>query len=164
MVMKNGKIWIGILVVAVVAAAAIGGGWYFRQRSARQHCPVCARPIHSKTRAVVEIDGKHSQTCCPACALALQAQTGRRVRLLSVADFDTDAPLAPERATYLVGSDVRTCGEHREPRLDEEKRPFDVHYDRCEPGILAFRTRERAADFGRGHGGKIATLKELGMR
>lgn len=162
--MNNGKIWAGIALVTVVAALALGGGWYLRHRRAAGHCAICLRPVHANARAVAEIDGKREEACCPACVLALRAQTRRNVRLLLVSDYDTRQPIAPGQATYVVGSDQQTCAQHAVAPLDEEKRATAIHYDRCEPSILAFGSRDRAVAFAREHGGNVGTLENLGMR
>lgn len=159
--MKNGKAWIGALLVVAVGAIALGGAWYLRQRRAAGHCAFCLRPVHVRT--VAERDGKRQEACCPACVLALRAQTHANVRIISVADYDTHRDLAPDQAAYVVGSDVHTCAGQPAVKVDESKRPLPLHYDRCEPSILAFASRERATAFVKEHGGNIATLRDLGM-
>ncbi len=162
--MNNGRKWIGILLVAVVGVIAVGGGLYFRYRRTEQRCWICQRPLHADNLVVTELDGKRNEACCPACVLALRAQSGKKVRMLKVTDYVTHQPLAPEQATYVVGSDVNTCAQHSPPQLDEEKRALAIHYDRCAPSILAFRNKPEAEDFAKQHGGNMGSLADLGMK
>jgi len=162
--MNNGRKWIGILVVAVAGLAAVGGGLYFRYRRIEQRCWVCQRPLHADNIVVAELDDQRHEACCPACVLAMRAQTGKKVRIVTVTDYLTHQPLAPEQATYVVASDVNTCAQHSPPHLDEEKRARAVHYDRCTPSILAFRSKPEAEDFAKQHGGNVGSLADLGIR
>ena len=162
--MRNGKAWIGLLLVAVVGGIALGTARYFRGQRGTAYCSYCLRPVHASTRAVAARGDKPEPACCPACVLAMRAQTGKKVRLVSVADFDTHRELAPAQAAYVVGSDVPTCAEQPSVKVDETKHPLPAHYDRCAPSIVAFGTRQRAEEFARKQGGKVATLEELGMR
>ena len=164
MAMNDGKKWVGILVVAVVGLAAVGGGLYLRHRHGEEQCWVCKRPLHADNLTVAALDGARHEACCPACVLAMRAQTGRKISLVSVTDYLTHKPLAPEQASFVVGSDVNTCAQHSPPRVDEEKRALAIHYDRCAPSILAFRTRAEAEEFAGQHGGKVGSLADLGIR
>ena len=164
MATRNGNVWTGVAVVMTVAALVGGGVLYFRHQQASAQCPLCVRPIHANNRTVIEVDGARKQVCCPACALSLKAQKGSALRFLSVADFDTNETLVAERATYVIGSDVRTCLKHASPPIDESKRALALHLDRCEPNILAFRTHDRAVAFAGEHGGTLAAFSELGVR
>lgn len=161
----SGKVLIGIVLVLVVAGAVTGGILYTRHRTAGQQCALCARPVHDNARTVTEVDGKREDTCCPACALAQRAQTGHKVKLISVADYDTHQQIDPHKATYIVGSDVSICTQHANGhQAADDKYPLARRYDRCEPSILAFTSRERAEQFAKEHGGNLAGLRELGIK
>ena len=161
--MRNQKLLSTLLVVAMAAAVWIGAG---RQRRAAPHdiCPICQRPVLHKSRVEVERDGKREAACCPSCLLAFRAQTGRKVRLVSVTDFDSGTALPPAQAAYVVGSDADTCAGQAQVKVDQTKHPMPAHYDRCTPGIAAFSNRRRATEFARLHGGNVATLRDLGVR
>ncbi len=163
MTMNNGKKWIGLLIVLVVGAAALGGGWYLRHRRTEQQCWVCKRPIHADNKVIAELDGRRHETCCPACVLAMRAQTHKKVRMVSVTDYLSRQPIEPAQASFVVGSDVDTCGQHGAPAVGEDMRDMQVHFDRCRPSIVAFRNRQDADAFVGQHGGKIGSLAELGM-
>lgn len=162
--MSKGKIVVGLLLVIVVAAGALGTAWYVRSRKTAQVCALCSRPIHAKHRAVAERNGKTEQTCCVTCAVAMRAQLGKKARLVGVTDYDTVKELGPAAATYVVGSSVHTCTDKPTVKVDETKHAMERHHDRCEPSILAFATRERAEAFAKEKGGNVATLAELGVK
>ncbi len=166
MIITNGKKWVGVLIVVLVGGLAIGAGWYVRSRRAEGVCTLCRRPVHAESRALAELNGKREEACCPACVLRLRAQTGQKVRLIAVSDYNTHESLAPAQAAYVVGSDVVTCslhGDHGAGHVDADKQPLEKTFDRCEPSILAFRSREAAVAFTRQHGGNIGTLSDLGI-
>lgn len=162
----TGKIAAGLLLVLAVTAGALAMQWYVRARDTANRCALCTRPVHTATRATVERDGKRESACCIACVLAMRAQVGRptseKARLISVADYDTGAEIAPEPAAYVVGPEVKTCSEGPAVKFDETKHPLASHYDRCAPVILAFSSKGRADEFAKQHGGKVATLRDLG--
>ncbi len=162
--MSKGKILVGLLLVIVVAAGALGTAWYVRHRRAVQVCALCSRPVHAQYRAMAERNGKNEQTCCITCALAMRAQLGKKARLVTVTDYDTRRELGPAAATYVVGSSVHTCADAPTVKVDETKHAMERHHDRCEPSILAFATRERAEAFAKEKGGNVGTLTELGVK
>ncbi len=65
-----------------------------------------------------------------------------------------------ENATFVVGSDQHVCA-HQEMPMDQTKTPMPVHFDRCEPPVMAFRNTGQAASFVGEHGGAVQTLAQL---
>jgi hypothetical protein len=74
--------------------------------------------------------------------------------------FSTGAKLSPEDAFVVRGSDVNMCVHTRE-LMDADKRPADLHYDRCSPSLIAFAKRSEAMQFVREHGGKVLPFSEV---
>jgi hypothetical protein len=100
------------------------------------------------------------EVCCLSCALNYGRQTSKAVTILSVTDHDSGKPLDPDRATFVVGSEVSPCTHDAEQmRLEGETLP--VHWDRCLPSILAFASREAADAFHARYGGRVRSLQEL---
>jgi nitrous oxide reductase accessory protein NosL len=60
----------------------------------------------------------------------------------------------------VKGSDVNMCAQAHE-MIDADKRPADVHYDRCAPSILAFAQEGEAIQFSREHGGTVHSFREV---
>src|SRR5262245_27330674 len=71
-------------------------------------CPLCQRAIHAHMQVGITHNSLPLKTCCMSCALTYQAQT-RNVQIKAVTDFITDAGLNPQKAIYVVGSDVSPC-------------------------------------------------------
>ena len=145
--------------VALVAALAAGGTWVL-QRTQPETCRVCQRAIHAEARAVIEVDGKREPVCCARCALTLQQQEHRPVRLVEVTDYVSRASLAPESAYFVEGSRVILCEKH-EPLLDQTKHPYPRVFDRCVPSLYAFARREEAEAFAQENGGTVRRLPEV---
>lgn len=151
------------LAVAFPAAAALGyGGWrYFRTRT-EHSCKACARPVHDQTRTVATVGAERGVYCCPACAFSDHKQGGAKVTILELTDFEGGAVLDPARASLVRDSEVNLCKRHSgTPPASADKRPLQSHYDRCDPGILAFRDAARARDFAALHGGRVVTIQDL---
>jgi len=124
-------------------------------------CHACQRPVHGATRTVAFHEGKRMTFCCPACAISESKQEGQTVEVLSLTDFDTGKEIPPDSALLVRGSDVNPCAEHAPPGPATDKRPMQVTYDRCAPGLLAFPNRAAAETFARNHGGTILTWKDV---
>ncbi|MBI2819790.1 MAG: hypothetical protein HYX73_07410 [Acidobacteria bacterium] len=161
--MDKNKKWFSatmVLVLMVVASYAV----FQWQRQIRQDtenvCQICWRPVHSSMLTMGEVNGEEKRFCCPACALTTAQQTGRPVHLTRLTDLNINQPLDPKTAILVRGSDVN-LDMHSQPLVDQEKRPVPVHFDRCTPSILAFRTREEAQTFQRDHGGELLQITDL---
>lgn len=161
--MSNRRKWvissIGIILVAIAGYAVFE---YQRQMrgNTENACQICWRPIHVSMLTVGEVDGEEKRFCCPACALTTAQQTGHSVKILRLTDFNTNQPLDPKAAFLVRGSDINP-DIHSQPLIDQEKRPAPVHFDRCAPSILAFRSRREAQAFQRDHGGELLQIAEL---
>ena len=121
---------------------------------------MCSRPVHPESRTVALIDGRKAMFCCPACALTVQRQSGKAVKLIALTDYETRAELAPDRAYIVENSDLNHCARTA-ALLDQTKTPHHVQFDRCSPGYLAFAHRPVAENFLKNHGGRLMRLSEL---
>jgi len=150
--------------IALILVAVAGYAVFEYQRQARENaenvCQICWRPVHSSMLTVGEVNGEETRFCCPACALTTAQQTGKPVRLTRLTDFNSNQPLDPKAAFLVRGSDVN-LDMHSQPLVDQEKRPVPVHFDRCTPSILAFRSREDAQAFQKDHGGEVLQIADL---
>jgi hypothetical protein len=117
-------------------------------------CYVCQRPVHAHSKTVAVAGGRARPFCCPACALSQHA------RITGLTSFTTSAPLAPDNAWVVRGSDLNMCVRTQE-LIGADKRAADLRYDRCLPGILAFARRDEAARFASEHGGEVLRFSEL---
>jgi hypothetical protein len=144
----------------VVLALLTAGGYWLLQRTAPAECKVCRREIHAAARAVIEVDGKQEAVCCVRCAMTLDEQEKKPVRLVEVTDYVSQTPLAPKDAFYVEGSRIVLCMSH-EPHMDETKHPQARIFDRCEPSVYAFARREEAESFAAQNGGVVLGLAEL---
>lgn len=150
------KTLISIVVLALLSA----GGYWLLQRTAPAECKVCRREIHAVARAVIEVDGKQEAVCCVRCAMTLDVQEHKPVRLVEVTDYMRRLALAPPNAVFVEGSRVVLCQSH-EPHLDETKHAQSRIFDRCEPSVYAFARREEAEAFVAQNGGVVLSFAEL---
>lgn len=153
---------IAVLVI-VLAAAAIAGPrlWRWAEGPPAGHCPICLRQEHKDSMVKFQAEGERpGQACCLSCALTYGRQTHKKVTILAVTDHTTGKELAPEGATFVVGSDVSPC-THMMMHVGPEKQEYPVHWDRCLPSILAFPSSDAAEAFRTQHGGRIRNLTEL---
>jgi hypothetical protein len=111
-------------------------------------------------RTLAVINGRSRVFCCPACALSEHEQEGKPIHIAELTDFLTGAKLSPDHAFVVKGSDINMCATKHE-MMDADKRPADVHYDRCSPSLLAFGSQSDAAHFVREHGGEIRSFSEI---
>ena len=150
-----------VFMAGVVIALALGGWWLVRQHEARV-CPFSGRVIHKQARAYVTIGGRNYETCCLRCALIEAEQTGKRLRVREIADFDTGRMLDPQKAWYVEGSDVNLC--MRTTRSAQNPSGHGVYlraFDRCSPSVYAFHDEQHARAYMAQHGGVLKRLKDL---
>ena len=147
---------VSVLVLGLLAA----GGYWLLKRTSPEECRICRREIHAAARAVIEVDGKREAVCCVRCAMTLDEQEQKPVRLVEVTDYKRQTALAPNDAFYVEGSRVVLCMTH-EPHMDETKHAQARVFDRCEPSVYAFSRREEAESFATENGGKVLGLAEL---
>ncbi len=152
---------IGLVILIAITGGLGYAGWRMLSPAGQQVCEVCNRPIHGQSRTLGEIDdGKQEIFCCPTCALTAHHQTGKKVTILQLTDFDTDNPLAPAGAYVVEGSTLNLCIQHQ-PVADRDKQPAQMAFDRCSPSIYAFASEAGAERFAREHGGTVRKFQEL---
>lgn len=156
--MRN-KFWIlfilgGILIVTTLTVQAC------KNRPAQ--CALCEREIHPHMQVSVTRDSVPIKTCCMSCALTYKNQT-KNVQILTATDFLTDAQLEPDKAFYVVQSDVSPCTHDRKIQkvVREPNSALYECYDRCEPSILAFQKKADAETFQNEHGGRLLQFSQL---
>ncbi len=135
--------------------------WGCQREEAR--CAICYMPIPRETRALIRVEGGSPKAVCDArCPLTFQEETGRKVELLQVTDYLTGEQLKAEKAFYVTGSNVAPDAHTEALRTTPADTAY-LHWHRCLPSIIAFRTREEALRFQRAHGGRVMALPELGF-
>jgi len=125
-------------------------------------CPLCNRDIHQHMQVAITHNGIPVKTCCMACALTYQHQA-KNVEIKGATDFLTNNPIDPQKAFYVVGSDISPCTQDIRVKkfIREPHSALFACYDRCEPGILAFSTKADAEAFQRTHGGSLRFFDQL---
>lgn len=161
--MKRRIFWLAVVALALGLSAGVAAprlrSWWATPRPG--YCPICQRHEHGDSVVRFQAEGERViEACCLSCALNYGRQTSKAVAILSVTDHDSGKPLDPDRATFVVGSDVSPCTHDAEQlRLEGEALP--VRWDRCMPSILAFASREAAGASHARHGGRLRSLQEL---
>lgn len=152
---------IGILALVVVLAG-LTGAWYFVSHRQPKVCPFSGRGIHPQTRAIVTVGGQRYETCCVRCAIIEAQQTGKPLRVLKIADFDTSKLIDPASAWYVESSSVNLC-MRMAPAVESPGREsvYVRTFDRCSPSALAFSSEQHARDFIAQHGGALKRLSDL---
>jgi hypothetical protein len=160
--MKRRTGWLPVLAVTVgLAGAAVPQLRRWWVSPPPGYCPICRRHEHPDSVVKLRVQGVGViDVCCLSCALSYERQNFKPVTIVSVTDHQTGGPLAPDTATFVVGSDVSPCTHSTEP-LRMEGQALSVQWDRCLPSILAFSSLESAAAFRRQHGGRVRTLPEI---
>lgn len=152
-----------LFLLTLFTAIVISGLIVFEacNRQAPQ-CPLCNRDIHSHMQVSIVHNHLPLKTCCMACALTFKAQE-KNVEITAATDFDTNTAIDPEKAFYVVESDISPClqDQHTQKVIREPHETLYACYDRCSPGILAFSTKSAAENFRKEHGGKLSTYVEL---
>lgn len=153
----------GLLGFALIAAAALAGWRYVSERS-NEVCKACSRPVHAHMRTVAVIDGHRATYCCPACALSDHQQSGKRVDVVELTDYQTNQPLKPNDAFVVRDSDLNPCLDHHQPAVGEGGHPLEAHFDRCAPSVLSFRDLSSANAFAKVHGGSVTSFTDFARR
>ena len=152
--------WLG---AALLLALVLGLGytaWRVTRSSEEHVCQACNRPIHPESRTVGLVGDRREHFCCPACAMALQYQTGKAVRIVELTDYETRSKLLRSQAYMARGSDVNPC-MRQHMLLAEDKQPAAMQFDRCTPSLLAFASRESAERMVKAHGGQVVRFSDL---
>ena len=144
-----------VLVFILLVAAGVAW-WRVHAPAQAARCGVCTRTIHAGMATGYTVSGEAEQkaACCAACVLAYGRQAGKHVAVAHVTDYISGQRLAPERASFAVGSDEHPCAR-QQVLVTEPRTPLHVHYDRCEPSVIAFRDAAGAQAFAREHGGDV---------
>jgi hypothetical protein len=148
-----------LFTIAIVGALGFTAYRYVSSRNT-ELCPACAREIHLHSRTVATDGSARILYCCPACALRQRSQSGKPLEIVELTNQLDGSPLKPASATVVVASDVNPCVPPS-PTVGQDSQPMQVSFDRCEPSILAFASREDAERFARQHGGRVATFQAL---
>jgi hypothetical protein len=159
--MHRKTIFAGIVSLGAVLAL-LGGGWYLVNRRNAEVCPFSGRRIHPQTRALVSIGGRRYQTCCVRCAIIEAQQTGKPLRVLKVADFETTKLLDPDKAWFVEGSQVNLCMSMSPAAVSPGRESvYRRAFDRCSPSVYAFANEQQARAFIVQRGGVLKHLKDL---
>ncbi len=149
---------VGLGVVLIL----VGGAWYVVSYRQTKVCPFSGRGIHPQTRALVTIGGQKYETCCLRCAIIEAQQTGKPLRVLSVADFETTKLLDPDKAWYVEGSQVNFCMSMSPAAQSPGRESVYVRaFDRCSPSVYAFANEQQARAFIAQRGGALRSLDDL---
>ena len=153
--------FIGILALVVVLSV-LGGAWYFVSHRQPKVCPFSGREIHAQTRALVTVGGRRYETCCVRCAIIEAQQTGKPLRVLKVADYESGKLLDPGSAWFVESSNVNLC-MRMAPAVESRGREsvYVRTFDRCSPSVLAFSSEQHARAFIAQHGGVLKRLTDL---
>jgi len=161
--MQSRRIRLVVLIVTLALAGVVAAPrlWQWWMAPAHGYCPICHRHEHGDSVVKLEVKGEGViEACCLSCALSYGRQTAKPVTIISVANHETGKPLAPDSATFVVGSDVSPC-THNAQQLRIEGDALPVQWDRCLPSILAFASPAAADAFHLQHGGTLFSLQEL---
>ena len=151
-------------IVSILSAALLLVGFFALQscnRTAAQ-CPLCERVIHQHMQVSITHNSIPMKTCCMSCALTYKAQV-KNVEIKASTDFLTNESIDPQKAFYVVGSDISPCTQDQKVQkfIREPHAVLHACYDRCEPGILAFKNNRDAAAFVKTHGGQVQSFHQL---
>ena len=137
-------------------------GWRIKNASQAQLCYACNRAITAQMRTVASVNGRRELFCCPTCALRQHRQTGEKVKVTGLTDYDSQKSLAPDTAFVVEGSDVNHCVQDH-MLLSQNKQTNPMEFDRCSPSIISFAGREAADRFAGQHGGSVLPFQELAL-
>jgi len=142
------------LLLAVAGCSLVGCD------SGPGECDLCRRQIHKATLYRIHLDdGTVRQTCCPRCGLHFEEGRQDVVRR-EVADFASGELMKAEDAIYVEGSSVHLCCSQMDAR-DQSGRQYALHWDRCMPSLIGFRSAEAAEQFRQQKGGAVKSFAQL---
>lgn len=152
---------IGAAVLGAVLIGVAPPAWRWWNAPPAGYCPICLRHEHRESVVKVRVEGEGvTEACCLSCALTYGRQTSKAVTIASVTDHESGRALDPERAIFVVGSDVSPC-THEMNHVGPDREVASVRWDRCLPSVLAFPSRAAAEEFHGRHGGQVKALGEL---
>lgn len=157
--MKIGNFLIGLLLLAAVGGAGLFSYHYYNTRHLQ--CQICGRPIFPKMQSTAFLkDNSRMDTCCPRCALHAMVQKPAEVRRIAVADYHNGEAISADTATFVEGSEVECCRPDPSAAPREPGVEYDLKFDRCLPGLHAFRTESEALDFQRQYHGRVLSFTQ----
>jgi hypothetical protein len=158
--MKLRTVALGLVLLA--GAAFAGYLTYGRFFAGNAECQICGRALHSaRVSTVVLANGTGIQACCPRCALHYRHNHNPSdVSRVVVSDYDTGRSIEATAAFYVEGSEVPACHAPSEPAPREPGVQYEVAFDRCQPGLIAFARQQSALEFMSAHGGHILSYNE----
>lgn len=147
---------------AVLLLSLLAGSSYYLYTLETETCGICQRPLHGATTYRVDlIGGEFVDVCCPRCGLHFQERNSDRVKQAWIGDVATRERFPAERAFYVEDSSVQSCCSMDRPREDGPGTPYTLAWDRCLPGLVAFKDRQSALDFQQDRGGVIKSYHDL---
>jgi nitrous oxide reductase accessory protein NosL len=153
---------LALAALALLASAGAAGCDKIETLVHGDRCVLSDRAIHPYMAAEVAVEGGPSgRACCIRCAITYAQQTGKQVRVMSVTDYRTRKPIAPDHAFYVTGSNVAPCVGPPMEATAGRRECCILGFDRCAPSTLAFASEQDAIRFQREHGGRIETFAEL---
>ena len=146
----------------VLLLLLLAGSGYFLYTLESEICAVCQRPLHgASTYRIVLSGGENFDVCCPRCGLHYQELNSDRVKEAWIGDISTGELFPAEKAVYVEDSSVRQCCSMERPREDGSGHQYTLAWDRCLPGLVAFKDRRSALEFQESRGGVIMSYQEL---
>ena len=149
-------------IAAVLLLTLLAGSSYYLYTLEPGTCGICQRPLHGATTYRIDLmGGEFVDVCCPRCGLHFQELNNDRVKQAWIQDLATGERFPAEQAVYVEDSSVSHCCSLERPREDGPGTPYTLAWDRCLPGLVAFKERRNALDFQQDRGGVIKSFQEL---
>jgi len=107
-----------------------------------QQCSLCGMDLHRYTHVrytLTTVDGKEITTCGVQCGLLLQLNLGDTFQSAIATDLLSHQTIPTDKAWFVYRSEIITD---------------------MAPGFIAFSSRDHAAGFVKGFGGKVLTLQQ----
>lgn len=128
---------------------------------APRSCPVCRREeCRGFAFRILLANGKTLDTCCPRCGLEYLHAINQQARTMAATDFNNGKWVDAAQAVYVMGSDVSHCSMN-EAQRDAYGCCYYKSFDRCEPSVLAFASKEEAQAFTKLHNGRLLDYEDL---
>ena len=149
-------------IAAALLLSVLAGSSYYLYTLETGTCGICQRPLHGATTYRIDLlGGEFVDVCCPRCGLHFQEQNRGRVKRAWIGDPAAGERFPAEQAVYVEDSSIRHCCSLERPREDGPGTPYRLAWDRCLPGLVAFKDRRSALDFQQDRGGVIKSYQEL---
>ena len=149
-------------IAAVLLLTLLAGSSYYLYTLETETCGICQRPLHGATTYRIDLlEGEFVDVCCPRCGLHFQEQNSGSVKQAWIGDLAVGERFPAEQAVYVEDSSVSHCCSLELPREDGSGTPYTLTWDRCLPGLVAFKDRRSALEFQQDRGGVIKSYQEL---